>query len=154
VCSVLLWTCNPRLFAGQEKNVLIVDNLNVHWSHEFQELCRKSASTLVWLLPPNITHVLQPVDAGYGAWIKRGARRIVEQYLFSEAVRPRALAGAVPAWERRVLITYAVGKAWAYANGKYNIRELFVKTGHAITVDGSGDDTICLRQMPDYHFTR
>ena len=139
---------------GSEENVLIADNLNVHTTPDFKTWCRQKASTLVWLLPANMTHILQPIDAGYGAWIKRITRGIIEQYLSTGDAAKRASVSAVPAWERRVLITHAVSKATHFAGNNYNVKALFIKTGHAMTVDGTRDDLVKPQHLSGYTFSR
>ena len=79
-----------RLEAGSKK-VLIGDNLSSHFSNEVLDLCEKNNINFI-CMPPNTTHLCQPLDVAYFAPMKRQWRKILTNFKQSN----RKNAGTVP----------------------------------------------------------
>ena len=60
-------------------HILIGDNLSSHFSEAVFELCRAHNVSFV-CLPPNATHILQPLDVAYFAPMKTVWRNILRKY--------------------------------------------------------------------------
>lgn len=73
------------------KKVLIGDNLSSHFSNEIIFECQQNNISFV-CLPPNSTHLCQPLDVAYFAPMKRQWRKILTDYKLS----CRKSAGTVP----------------------------------------------------------
>ena len=78
-----------RLEAGSKK-VLIGDNLWSHFSNEVLDLCENNINFIC--MPPNATHLCQPLDVAYFAPMKRQWRKILTDFKQSN----RKNAGTVP----------------------------------------------------------
>ena len=60
------------------KKVLVGDNLASHLSEEVISLCRENDISFV-CFPPNSTHMMQPLDVGFFAQMKRAWRNILQR---------------------------------------------------------------------------
>ncbi|KAJ8958361.1 hypothetical protein NQ314_006422 [Rhamnusium bicolor] len=69
----------PRLKNIPGKKVVIGDNLSSHINVTVLDLCRKHDIQFV-CLPPNSTHVTQPLDVALFASLKRAWKEILTQY--------------------------------------------------------------------------
>lgn len=69
----------PRLKKIPGKKVVIGDNLSSHINVDVLDLCRKHDVHFV-CLPPNSTHVTQPLDVGFFAPLKRAWRELLSRY--------------------------------------------------------------------------
>ena len=69
---------STRLEAGSKK-VLIGDNLSSHFSNEVLDLCGKNNINFI-CMPPNATHLCQPLDAAYFAPMKRQWQKILTDF--------------------------------------------------------------------------
>ncbi|KAJ8968940.1 hypothetical protein NQ314_002032 [Rhamnusium bicolor] len=67
----------PKL---QEKKVVIGDNLSSHINVEILDLCRVNDIHFV-CLPPNSTHVTQPLNVAFFGLMKRAWREILSKYI-------------------------------------------------------------------------
>lgn len=65
---------NARMKAGPK--VVICDNVSFHISHDLKQLCRQYEIKFV-CLPPNSTHITQPLDVGFFRPVKRKWRTIL-----------------------------------------------------------------------------
>ena len=61
------------------KKIMIGDNLSSHFSHEVLELCKKHKIVFM-CLPPNATHLMQPLDVAFFAPLKKYWREILKQW--------------------------------------------------------------------------
>ena len=73
---------------GKEKYLLIVDNLNLggQGSETFARLARENARALVWLLPPNCTDLIQPVDSNVGKQLKDDLKKKFKAFIHAKHV--------------------------------------------------------------------
>ena len=69
----------PNVRRKSGKKVLIVDNLSSHISMEVISLCREHNIEFV-CLPPNATHLMQPLDVGLFAPMKAAWRKQLTAY--------------------------------------------------------------------------
>lgn len=69
----------PKLKNILGKKVVIGDNLSSHINVEVLDLCRENNIHFV-CLPPNSTHVTQPLDVAFFAPMKRAWREILSRY--------------------------------------------------------------------------
>lgn len=72
-------TLMPRLKKGRGKQVLIGDNLSSHISLAVLEACKKNNISFV-SLPPNSTHLTQPLDVAYFRPMKVAWRKILTEW--------------------------------------------------------------------------
>ena len=137
-----------------KKFVLFCDNLEAHQNDEFKESVSKNLG-LVWFGLPNGTDLWQPVDAGYAQVLKQLIGIEQRDWLDCDDNADRWFCHENPfsAKERRVLITWWVGKAWEKLNtDKYDKLRLscWQKTGCLITANGQDDSLIKPEGLPDY----
>jgi hypothetical protein len=70
----------------EEVKVLIMDNLSSHLSLTIMEQCRENNICLIFL-PPNSTHLTQPLDVAVFAPLKKQRRKELDAYKESCAAR-------------------------------------------------------------------
>lgn len=137
-----------------KKFVLLCDNLEAHQKDEFKESVSLK-SGLVWFGLPNGTDLWQPVDAGYAQILKQLIGIEQRDWLDCDDNADRWFCQENPftAKERRVLITWWVGKAWAKL-GTIDYDKLrlscWQKTGCLITANGEDDNLIKPEGLPAY----
>ena len=86
------WHCHiAEDLLREAKKVLIGDNLSSHFSDEILRDCEEHNIAFV-CLPPNATHLCQPLDVAYFAPLKKSWRNILTAYKQST----RKNAGTVP----------------------------------------------------------
>ena len=138
---------------GGREFLLLCDNLTAQVTEDFKEAVRQ-INGLVWYGPPGATDLWQPVDAAYGATLKKLIMRQQDMWLEIDENMDR-WAGNKPfsASERRILITQWVGEANNLLKSpNYDAFRwhAFEKTGCLITADGSEDYKIKPEGMEDY----
>ena len=72
-----------KALPADEPKVLIGDNLSSHVSFEVIDLCVQN-NVRMCFLPPNATHLLQPLDVGCFAPLKRTGRKILTDWKMGE----------------------------------------------------------------------
>ena len=72
-----------RRLPANEPKVVLGDNLASHLSFEVVELCEEHNIRMTFL-PPNATHLLQPLDVGCYAPLKRAWRGVLETWEMGE----------------------------------------------------------------------
>lgn len=68
--------------------ILFFDGHSSHLSLQLSKFCRKNGIILV-TLPPNATHILQPLDVTVFGPLKNNWKRVLERYKLSKKVEPR-----------------------------------------------------------------
>ena len=116
--SVALPYC--RRLAPGSKKVLIGDNLSSHFSNEILRDCEKYNIAFV-CLPPNATHLCQPLDVAYFAPMKKRWRSLLTEYKQSS----RKNAGTVPKHQFPKLLK----KLMEMPNQRENLMSGFRKCG-------------------------
>ncbi|CEO98379.1 hypothetical protein PBRA_006493 [Plasmodiophora brassicae] len=107
----------------------LCDNLQAHKAPEFVDAMKPLGEIV--LFPPNVTDLLQPVDAGAGRMMKYLiASRLDNQMDNDAAFSSKWLAGRFTAPERRILITRWVGEAWEELCQAGYIRKYFEKIAY------------------------
>eukprot|EP00794_Sanderia_malayensis_P014570 gene14571-16073_t len=104
---------------NEKENVLFADNVSFQLAEAFHRECRTKINTIVYLLPPNHTDKVQPIDAGFGKTLKAKIGESMERWLEKEDHIDK-WHGKISAKERRVLMTEWVGEAWEEGLDKYN----------------------------------
>lgn len=137
-----------------KKFVLLCDNLEAHQKDDFKKSV-SNKSGLVWFGLPNGTDLWQPVDAGFAQILKQLIGTEQRDWLDCDENADRWFCHENPfsAKERRVLITWWVGKAWEKLNSdKYDKLRMscWQKTGCLITANGDDDALIKPEGLPDY----
>ena len=109
---------------------------------------KKACNSLVWYYPVGCTDALQPIDAGLGALIKVEVSKQLDIWLENGDNLERLESNALPASDRRVLLTRWVATAVDIVDNRPNYRfHLFEKTGSLITADGTCDKRIKLEGL-------
>lgn len=94
----------PSVAKKQGRKVVICDNLSSHMSLHVIQLCKRHNISFV-LLPPNSTHLLQPLDVAYFKPLKSGWRSALTKWkmrnrgLLAKEVFPSLLKDALNAIE-------------------------------------------------------
>ena len=115
---VALPYCKKRIPGS--KKVLIGDNLSSHFSNEVLRECERNNISFV-CLPPNSTHLCQPLDVAYFSPMKRQWRNILTTYKQSN----RKNVGSVPKDQFPRLLKQLMGMP----NQKQNLISGFCKCG-------------------------
>ena len=133
---------------------MLCDNLEAHQKDDFKESVANK-SVLVWFGLPNGTDLWQPVDAGFAQIFKQLIGIEQRDWLECDDNADRWFCHENPfsAKERRVLITWWVGKAWEKLHSdKYDKLRMscWQKTGCLMTANGDDDALIKPEGLPDY----
>ena len=155
---------------GEEDFLLVVDNLGGQGTASFKELARSTARTLVWMLPPNCTDLLQPVDSGIGKVIKELLKKKYQAYMHEmhalgvPNLQVATSASRDPAWvaarkaincaknRREMIIQWASEVYEEFKKPQYvaQIKKAYAKTGMDVSIDGSGWEGICPERMSSF----
>ncbi|KAE8995374.1 hypothetical protein PF005_g16837 [Phytophthora fragariae] len=95
--------------------MLLLDSLKVHKMASIRELLEDECSTQVQYIPPGVTGLSQPMDESVMRTFKRKIEDLYVKY-HTEHPFPRDAA------ERRVMLSYLVGKAWNLIQAKTMIK--------------------------------
>ena len=126
--------------APREQSILFADNFHAQTTDEVKRVLHEECDTLLWLLPPDTTDELQPVDAGYGRLLKVEAGKKLDEWLGKDDNLSQWETNALSAGKRRILLTRFIGEAIAPIDARPGYRfRLFEKTGLAMMADGSLD---------------
>ena len=109
----------PEDFLG--KKILIGDNLSSHLSIHAVEVCKQNNIDFV-LLPPNSTHIAQPLDVALFGPMKRGWRKILTNWKEKEGRRQANIPKEVFPRLLRQLIS-------SFENASQNLKSGFKKCG-------------------------
>ena len=143
----------PSILDNGVEQVLFADNVNFQTLQSFHQLCREEANTIVYMLPPNQTDKVQPIDQGEGFMMKKKIGLYLDEWLEDEENFDK-WHRTISAKERRILMTKFVGQAWEELNEDYSEmrRKFFQKTGCLMTADGTDDDKIQPEGFVNYNF--
>lgn len=97
---------------GDDWIVLFCDNLSAHLAPEVKEIFG-SNQVLLWFFPPNMTEMVQPIDAGYGRSLRAAIGRQLDNWLMN-GENLLKWEGKMTAMERRILVTHLVARANSY----------------------------------------
>ena len=89
--------------------ILYCDNLRAHLATEVKRIFGEGKVFLCFL-PPNMTHFLQPIDAGIGRSLRNNIANYLDEWLMNEENLTK-WEGVMTAGERRILTTNLVGKS-------------------------------------------
>ncbi len=74
----------PVLKSDDKEKVLFADNVGFQLSKEFHATCRRKVNTVVYMLPPNHTDKVQPIDASCGMMMKKRIGESRERWFENE----------------------------------------------------------------------
>ena len=97
---------------GDEWVVLFADNLSAHLLPQVKEIFGSNQVLCVYF-PPNMTEMVQPVDAGYGRSLRSAIGRELDEWLM-DAANLLKWEEKMTAMERRVLVTHFIGRSQNY----------------------------------------
>jgi DDE superfamily endonuclease. len=116
--------------------IAFCDNLKAHVSNEVRDIFGR-AKVLLCFLPPNMTHIAQPIDAGIvGQTLRIAVGNGLDEWLM-DADNMSKWETKMTASERQILITRLVGAAMKHvmAPGQDSMRiSAFERTGCLIRV--------------------
>ncbi len=116
-----------------------------------KELLEKDCRTLIALVPPGTTWLVQPLDVAINAEFKVIVDRLQNEHMHKNLNLYVENKMTATASQRRVLITKWVGQAWAEVSSKKDmIKRSFEKCGISVPIDGSGDNLINIEGLSDY----
>ena len=142
----------PGIGNSPEEKVIFADNVTFQQDKKFHDTCRHELNATVYLLPENHTDKIQPIDAGFGKMLKIKIGQEMDKWL-EEKDNLELWHDKITARQRRILMTKWAGAAWrVLVKDRDFIKRLFRKTGCLITIDGSDDDMIKLKDLEDYTF--
>ena len=117
----------PGISDKKNENILFADNVSFQLLEGFHQVCRKKANMIVYMLPPNQTDKVQPIDQGEGYLMKKKIGECLDSWLEDEK-NLEEWNSTISAKKRRVLLTRWVGEAWQDLNQKYaSTRRKFFK---------------------------
>jgi hypothetical protein len=124
----------------------------------FRDLMRQYLIHPVYT-PPNCTDVVAPVDHHVG----RKLKGLIEDFYHAAMAinrdawcNPPGIHGGLEAWERRVLMTCWVARAWAIIQSDYQhlLRSAFITTGFLLAMDGSENNLVKIPGVANYDLTK
>jgi hypothetical protein len=114
------------------RKILFLDNLKAQTLGEFRDRLN-GGNVKVWLLPPNCTDLIQPVDRHLAQQLKMRIRSLLEDRLVDDpAFQERWLSKGdadLRAKDVRILLTHIVTEAWKQICRERNFLELGLSTG-------------------------
>jgi len=141
--------------ARGEASVAFYDNLHGQTTDIHRKLLHSKAGCARHLLPTGVTSEIQLIDDGIGFAVKNKMGHELDTWL----ERGDNLAkwtgegdGALQMWEKRVLITQLVAKAWDAVCETFDFQKAATRIGMNMTIDGSGDENITIQGVSDYKF--
>ena len=97
---------------GDDWVILYADNLSAHLLPEVKSIFGTN-HVLVVYFPPNMTEMVQPIDAGYGRSLRCAIGRELDAWLM-DAANLLKWESKMSAMERRILVTHLVARAQEY----------------------------------------
>eukprot|EP00474_Spongospora_subterranea_P001207 CRZ01665.1 hypothetical protein [Spongospora subterranea] len=146
---VKLYKSDPA-FAEQRRRLMLCDNLDAHISADFVDAMNTNVGE-IHLLPPNLTHLIQPVDAGPGRSIKYWMGNALDEALDDPSFLDKWSNGKFSAKERRILMTRWAGDAYEKLISSRRNERYFVKTGCLLRIDGH-QNAINVQGLPNFSF--
>lgn len=146
---VSLYEKDPA-FSDNRHRLMLCDNLDAHRADVFVKAMERKIGKLVFY-PPNLTHMLQPIDAGAGRSIKFHMANSLDVGLENPAFLEKWTSGKFTARQRRVLMTKWAGDAFDKIVESRRIGRYFLKTGSLLRVDGR-PNPINVQGLPEYAF--
>ena len=138
--------------AGRE-SVAILDNLSgqtteLHRKNLAKHKCKRH------LLPAGMTDELQLIDDGVGYALKNEMGKLHDEWMQEPGNLELWTAEGkdFPMWKKRVLITHLAAKAWENICSRFNFEAAATRLGMRMTVDGTGDQFICIQGINNYTF--
>ena len=100
--------------------------------------------------PLDCTSEVQVIDAAVSTIVKTYMRELLDAWLKDDSNLEQWSSGKPPAWERRVLVTKWLPKAWEPFCNNVHIDRMFHNVGTLLAVDGSDDAEILIQGAPGY----
>ena len=145
-------TLIPGIGTSPQEKVIFADKVGFQQENGFHEMSRKEINAIIYLLPENHTHKLQPIDAGFGKQMKAKIGEAMEKWL-EEDENLDVWHYSLSVKQRRILMTQWTGEEWRkLSSDKMFAKKLFMNTGCLMTADGSDDDMIKPQGLELYSF--
>eukprot|EP00474_Spongospora_subterranea_P005982 CRZ06440.1 hypothetical protein [Spongospora subterranea] len=132
-----------------ESRLFLCDNLDAHQNSDFCSSMEKLGKLMYF--PPNVTDMIQPIDAGAGRMMKYHVALQLDKELENPAFLSKWTDGKFSARERRILITKWVGNAFDEIIKLGRVHRYFEKTGCLLRIDGQ-PNRINIQGLPEYRF--
>lgn len=142
-----MWKC-PFSPNAQKPKLLIAD---VHKAQKTTNVLNalEACKTIVVLVPPGCTSLVQPLDVVVNAKFKQIVDCLQTEHMQQNL--EQYVNNSLSASQRRVLITGWVGAAWAeVCQNKDAVKRGFEKCGISVLIDGSRDEAINIHGLSDY----
>lgn len=166
VVEVAMQDIPKRDATNGKRHLILCDNLGGQTklqNPQFAKLCDKHSHADVWNLLAGNTDEIQVVDAGLGAYVKRHAEGVMNEWLaVEENWQEWAEKGCLSASRKRILLTQWYGEAWQRACegfetetqnwAAFDFQGVFTKCGSNLTADGTNDDLIKLQKLDEFTF--
>ena len=148
--------------AAHRESCLMVDNLHGQTTPEYVAACKTFAKMTLHLLPAGVTDLIQLIDAGFGYLVKYFMGEYHTEWMAEDSDKQREdgsfisnaenwVAG-LEMWEKRVHMTHMLKRGYQSACMAYDFEMVAAKVGMLMTIDGSGDEMIKIKGLPDYSF--
>ena len=147
--TFLTWFKNTFLpTAGNNPQLLVLDNLNAHGTAEIREFAALH-DILLLFSPPNCTDLIQVTDLGLGYTIRRRMKnKFVEHYQSHHVAWER---GDVPPMERKQLhvkwLSESIIDFYDNCEGQIMVEKIFARCGLRTPPSETGEQ---LRKIPGY----
>ena len=134
---------------ASEGDMMLV--LDVHKAQKTLDILDTLAemNTTPIYVPAGTTGLIQPIDVCFNAPFKAAIKKQADDHIKDNL--EKYVQGTIPASERRILFTKWVGKAWEELSANTEmVKRSFLKCGISVPIDGSRDDDINIKDLPDY----
>ena len=134
---------------ASEGDMMLV--LDVHKAQKTPDILDTLAemNTTPIYVPAGTTGLIQPIDVCFNAPFKAAIKKQADDHIKDNL--EKYVQGTIPASERRILFTKWVGKAWEELSANTEmVKRSFLKCGISVPIDGSRDDDINIKDLPDY----
>jgi hypothetical protein len=144
-----------RFVPDKKVKVLLVDNLSSHTDVSFSTSFKEHCNVYVKALPPNMTHLIQPVDRHVAVLMKNKIKQRFRDFYESEHKKfvETKTVQVVDIATLRIETTKWVKEAWVDMKKESNlIKRSFSATGLSLPLDGSEDQVqMKLKGAPESH---
>ena len=134
--------------------MLVLDSHRAQITDNARTVMEQECNTTVITIGGGLTPFPQPLDVLFNKPFKTRVEDFFNEHLTANL--DAYLNGTIPAKRQRVLMTKWVGQAWqeVSASLQEQIKEVSKSIGISIPADGSEDNLVKLRRLPEYTIAR